>query len=113
MPKKKTKESQEVNLRVNVQALWEQLEQQGEFQSINQMYRNTIFRGRFMDCQEFSGKYGVTNRYTFSSESGDTWSLLSSSTILAKTIEIIPTGTLVEVFKNEKGIWMILPVLEE
>lgn len=111
MPKKK-QSSKEEELLIDVKGLYEQLERQTDFNSVNKEYRNTTFTGAFLDVTTFSGKYGETYRYTFTTDSGDNWSLLSSSQILRDVIAKIPTGTKVEVFKNEKGHWRILPYLD-
>ena len=111
MPGKKPS-SKEEELLINVKGLYEQLERQTDFNSVNKEFRNTTFNGTFVDCSEFSGKFGATFRYVFATESGDNWSLLSSSEILRKVSEKIPIGTRVEVYKNEKGHWRIIPYLE-
>lgn len=110
-PRKKTDSKKE--LRVNVQKLYEHLEQMGDFNSINAEYRQSTFTGNFSGSTEFSGKYGDTIRYTFQTISGDIWSLLSNSVILSKVIAEIPIGTNCEVFKNEKGHWRIIPIQED
>lgn len=102
----------EKELKINVNKLYEHLESLESFNSINAEYRSTIFKGTFTGLTEFSGKYGTTSRYTFQTPSGDTWSLLSNSTILGKVIPEIPVGTKCEVFKNEKGHWRIIPYID-
>ena len=107
MPTKKDKE-----LKINVSKLYETLEAQADFNSINEKYRSDVFIGTFLDIQEFSGKFGTTYRYTFTTDNGDKWSLLSNASILQKIIPEIPTGTKCEVYKNEKGHWRIMPYLK-
>jgi len=114
MPKDKTKTKTESvkNLRVNIKGLYDTAEAQSDFNSVNKQYRTSTFIGVFVSIEKFSGKYGETFRYNFETENQDKWSLLSSSKILNSVCLEIPIFTKVEVFKNEKGHWRILPYLE-
>lgn len=105
--------AQDKKLKLNVGKLYEHLEKTADFNSINEQYRSDTFTGTFVDTEEFSGKYGTTFRYSFQTDDGNNWSLLSNSVIIQKVILEIPAGTRCEVYKNEKGHWRIMPFAEE
>ena len=110
-PKKMTKKAFE-EMKLNIKEMYELAETQSDFNSINKEYRTETFTGNLIEISEFSGKYGTTTRYSFQTENKDNWSLLSSSSILAKVASEIALFTKCEVYKNEKGHWRIMPYLE-
>ena len=97
---------------INVKAMYDHAESQGDFNSVNKEYRTSTFSGIFISIETFSGKYGDTFRYNFETDNKDKWFLLSSSKILNKVVLEIPLFSTVEVFKNDKGHWRIFPKTE-
>ena len=61
------------------------------------------FRGHEKDIPT---KYGTTNRYIFEDGEGQNYSMLCQGKIfLAAIEEYVPSGTVVNLYKNDKGYW--------
>lgn len=102
-------EKDKKKLLINIKGLYDKYETSGDFNSINEKYRSTVFKGIYQGKEKFSGKYGETSKYLFETEDGNKWSLLSSSNTLDKITDEIPSYVTCEVYKNKKSQWEIMP----